>query len=130
MPCKNSYVQCQKTREGKSGVINQMGACVGKPAPHVELMINDSDPSSAGRIFTKGPHVMIKYWNQDPVEASDSPGQGWLDTGDIGYLDDFGDLWLIGRSNDRIKSGGENVYPEEVSPSRDNLFQNSLSKSC
>ncbi|KAK9088147.1 hypothetical protein Scep_027229 [Stephania cephalantha] len=90
------------------------GICVGKPAPHVELQISSDGPSPVGRILTRGPNVMLKYWNQIP-EATSDPGHGdWLDTGDIGWIDDMGNLWLIGRYKDRIKSGGENVYPEEV----------------
>ena len=58
---------------------------------------------------------MLRYWDQIPSRPSDSPDEGWLDTGDIGSIDDYGNIWLIGRTNNQIKSGGENVYPEEVS---------------
>lgn len=92
----------------------QQGVFVGKPAPHVELKIC-YDASHVGKIFTRGPHVMLKYWEQSPQEAPNSRNQDWLDTGDIGYIDDYGNLWLIGRTKGRIKSGGENIYPEEVS---------------
>lgn len=90
------------------------GVCVGKPAPHVELKISFLDSYQFGRILTRGPHVMLGYWGQIATDASSSVDKDWLDTGDIGQLDDFGNLWLIGRSSGRIKSGGENVYPEEV----------------
>ncbi|XP_058071605.1 2-succinylbenzoate--CoA ligase, chloroplastic/peroxisomal isoform X2 [Magnolia sinica] len=94
------------------------GTLVGKPAPHIELRIsvndNGEDHAGVGRILTRGPHVMTGYWGQIPAEASDSGEGGWLDTGDIGWMDGCGDLWLVGRSKGRIKSGGENVYPEEV----------------
>lgn len=94
---------------------NQLGAvCVGKPAPHVELKISLEDSSHVGRILTRGPHVMLGYWGQSLKIPSNASDEGWLDTGDIGQFDDFGNLWLIGRSKGRIKSGGENVYPEEV----------------
>ena len=63
--------------------------------------------------MTRGPHVMIRYWGQTSAEAVDSSEQ-WFDTGDIGQIDACGNLWLVGRRNGRIKSGGENVYPEEV----------------
>lgn len=39
---------------------------------------------------------------------------GWIDTGDIGWIDGNGDLWLVGHIKDATKSGGENIYPEEV----------------
>ncbi|CAN8290616.1 unnamed protein product [Cochlearia groenlandica] len=96
------------------------GTCVGKPAPHIEVMVKlDENSSSVGKILTRGPHTMLRYWGhelvQDKVATSEANGNSdWLDTGDIGTIDDFGNLWLIGRSNGRIKTGGENVYPEEV----------------
>ncbi|XP_050219730.1 2-succinylbenzoate--CoA ligase, chloroplastic/peroxisomal isoform X2 [Mercurialis annua] len=99
----------------ESNLLNQpQGVCVGKPAPHVELKISSEGSSNTGRILTRGPHVMLRYWNQNPSKASGSTDEVWLDTGDIGSIDDSGNLWLIGRTNNRIKSGGENVHPEEV----------------
>lgn len=91
------------------------GVCVGKPAPHVELKICFDDSSSIGRILTRGQHVMLGYWEHAPFKmASNFINQNWLDTGDIGYIDGHDNLWLVGRTNGRIKTGGENVYPEEV----------------
>ncbi|KAM3250970.1 2-succinylbenzoate-CoA ligase, chloroplastic/peroxisomal [Capsicum annuum] len=90
------------------------GICVGKPAPHIEIRIAGDDSSCIGRILTRGPHVMLGYWGQMPGNNSSSTGECWLDTGDIGHIDDCGNIWLIGRLKGRIKSGGENVYPEEV----------------
>lgn len=103
--------------ETKSDSVQSQGVCVGKPAPHVELKISVERSSCIGRILTRGPHVMLRYWDHSPLEASDSSNKDWLDTGDIGYIDDYGNVWLIGRTNGRIKSGGENIYPEEVSTS-------------
>lgn len=91
------------------------GICVGKPAPHVELKICVDGSSDVGRILTRGPHVMLRYWNGSSATAFAESSNGvWLDTGDIGSIDDYGNVWLIGRANGRIKSGGENIYPEEV----------------
>ncbi|KAF3450298.1 hypothetical protein FNV43_RR06378 [Rhamnella rubrinervis] len=100
--------------ERKCDSVQPQGVCVGKPAPHVELKISVERSSRIGRILTRGPHVMLGYWDQSPSKTSDSCNKHWLDTGDIGYVDDYGNVWLIGRTNGRIKSGGENVYPEEV----------------
>ncbi|XP_038678815.1 2-succinylbenzoate--CoA ligase, chloroplastic/peroxisomal isoform X2 [Tripterygium wilfordii] len=99
----------------KSNTVPQpQGVCVGLPAPHVEMKICVDDSSHIGRILTRGPHTMIGYWNLNTSGTSKSSDVVWLDTGDIGCIDDYGYLWLIGRTNNRIKSGGENVYPEEV----------------
>ncbi|KAI7738564.1 LOW QUALITY PROTEIN: hypothetical protein M8C21_015842 [Ambrosia artemisiifolia] len=89
------------------------GICVGKPAPHVELKIRTEDSAHAGQILTRGPHLMIGYWGQMHMEENHG-NEGWHETGDIGRIDDHGNLWLIGRMKGRIKSGGENIYPEEV----------------
>lgn len=95
-------------------VHQERGICVGKPAPHVELRISGDGSSHVGRILTRGPHAMLRYWQGSPPNASVSGDEVWLDTGDIGSIDDSGNVWLIGRANGRIKSGGENIYPEEV----------------
>ncbi|KAK3188692.1 hypothetical protein Dsin_028253 [Dipteronia sinensis] len=90
------------------------GVCVGMPAPHVELKICIDGSSHVGRILTRGPHVMLRYWDQIFDKQPESGHEVWLDTGDVGSIDNDGNVWLIGRGNGRIKSGGENVYPEEV----------------
>ncbi|PRQ29647.1 putative o-succinylbenzoate--CoA ligase [Rosa chinensis] len=105
-----------KVDQRKSHSVDQTrGICVGKPAPHVELKICADGSSDVGRILTRGPHVMLRYWNGSLANAAAESSSGvWLDTGDIGFIDDYGNVWLIGRANGRIKSGGENIYPEEV----------------
>ncbi|XP_078170928.1 acyl-activating enzyme 14 isoform X1 [Carex rostrata] len=95
----------------------QMGMHVGKPAPHIEICIGNSNSNnipSIGRILTRGLHVMAGYWSANKTICTGRIEKGWFDTGDIGWIDENGDLWLMGREKDRIKSGGENVYPEEV----------------
>ncbi|GAB2229638.1 hypothetical protein Droror1_Dr00013886 [Drosera rotundifolia] len=99
-----------------SGFIPHLGGlCVGKPAPHIEIKVHyEPGSSDRGRILTRGPHVMLGYWGQSSSMATGLGEEEWFDTGDVGQIDDDGNLWLIGRRNGRIKSGGENVYPEEV----------------
>lgn len=101
--------------EKLNSIDHPQGVCVGKPAPHIELKISTDGTSQAGRILTRGPHVMLGYWGESQEKKSNAAVEGWLDTGDIGSINESGNLWLVGRSNGRIKSGGENVYPEEVS---------------
>lgn len=103
------------TDEKLSLVYQQEGVCVGKPAPHVELKISTEGSDHVGQILTRGPHLMIGYWNQLPKNEKFGYEE-WHETGDIGRIDDYGNLWLIGRMKGRIKSGGENIYPEEVRP--------------
>ncbi|XP_022146566.1 2-succinylbenzoate--CoA ligase, chloroplastic/peroxisomal isoform X2 [Momordica charantia] len=89
------------------------GVCVGKPAPHIEMKISLDGSSHVGRILTRGPHLMLRYYDKISPRPSNDVNEVWFDTGDIGSIDDNGNLWLVGRSNGRIKSGGENIYPEE-----------------
>ncbi|XP_065862117.1 2-succinylbenzoate--CoA ligase, chloroplastic/peroxisomal isoform X2 [Euphorbia lathyris] len=99
----------------KSRPVNQpQGVCVGKPAPHVELKICSNGSSDIGKILTRGPHAMLRYCDHNSLKTLDNANKVWLDTGDIGCIDNTGNLWLVGRTNNRIKSGGENVHPEEV----------------
>jgi acyl-CoA synthetase (AMP-forming)/AMP-acid ligase II len=91
---------------------------VGRAAPHCELKIVDRDDTelpagSIGEIVVRGEHVMAGYWNK-PAETAEALRQGWMHTGDAGYLDSHGYLYLVDRIKDMIVSGGENVYSAEV----------------
>ncbi len=66
-----------------------------------------------GEIITRGPHVMKGYWNR-PEETSEALRGGWMHTGDLGYMDDDGFVYVVDRMKDMIITGGENVYSAEV----------------
>lgn len=66
-----------------------------------------------GEVVTRGQHLMKEYWNR-PELTAETIRDGWLHTGDLGYLDEQGFLFLVDRKNDVIISGGSNVYPREV----------------
>jgi len=66
-----------------------------------------------GEIVIKGPGVMKGYWNK-PVETAEVLRNGWLHTGDIGYADNDGYLYITDRKKDLIIRGGENIYPKEI----------------
>ena len=69
-------------------------------------------PGSVGRVEIRGPGVIRAYLSpgyEDRVDAD-----GWLETGDVGYVDDAGYLFLVGRADDVINRGGEKIYPREV----------------
>ena len=89
-----------------------------KPLRGVELkIVNNRGESRAaweeGEILVRGGMVMNHYFNR-VAESEKALQDGWLHTGDIGFLDDHGGLCLLSRRNDLIVSGGENVYPAEV----------------
>ena len=90
----------------------------GRAIPGVELRIADEDghplaPGVTGEILVRGPNVMQGYW-RNPELTAQTVVEGWVRTGDAGYLDDEGFLFLVDRVKDMIVSGGENVYSVEV----------------
>lgn len=91
---------------------------VGRAANHVGVRVvdvhdNDLPPNAVGEVLARGPNIMLGYWRQPELTAEAMRG-GWYHTGDAGYLDEEGFLFLEGRVKDMIVSGGENVYPIEV----------------
>jgi acyl-CoA synthetase (AMP-forming)/AMP-acid ligase II len=90
----------------------------GVVSPGVELRIVDGDGKSlaqgeAGEIVVKNKNIMQRYWN-DEEATSNTIVDGFLHTGDIGYLDKDGFLYIVDRKKDMIISGGENIYPREI----------------
>ncbi|HEY5171896.1 MAG TPA: class I adenylate-forming enzyme family protein [Acidimicrobiia bacterium] len=92
---------------------------VGRAAPTVELRVvdtrgRDAPAGERGEIWIKGPTVMAHgYWNRPDANAA-AFTDGWFHTGDIGYLDADGFLYLVDRAKDMIIRGGENVYCVEI----------------
>ena len=91
----------------------------GRAVPFTEVEVRDvagnaCSPGVKGEIVARGPNVTDGYWNNPKAtDQAFSPG-GWFHTGDIGYLDDDGFLFIVDRLKDMFISGGENVYPAEV----------------
>ncbi|OBB75889.1 long-chain fatty acid--CoA ligase [Mycobacterium sp. 852014-52144_SCH5372336] len=90
----------------------------GRAAPHAEIQVIDDTgcavpPGVVGQICVRGDHVMLGYWER-PEETSAVLVEGWYRTGDGGYLDEDGFLFVVDRIKDMIVTGGENVYSAEV----------------
>jgi acyl-CoA synthetase (AMP-forming)/AMP-acid ligase II len=90
----------------------------GRPVVGAEVQIVDEadNPLSAGEtgeIVVRGPQVMRGYWRL-PEATNDALRNGWMHTGDAGYMDDEGYVYVQDRIKDMIVSGGENIYPREV----------------
>ncbi len=93
---------------------------VGMPTPDTVIKIVDIDtgkrelkPGEAGEIIARGPHIMQGYWNR-PEATAEMLRDGWLYTGDIGYLDEEGYLFITSRKKDLIKPSGHQVFPVEI----------------
>lgn len=87
-----------RAAEGREHLLQSVGRAV----PGVELRISDSGSDGVGELLARGPHL-FRY-----------ESDGWQHTGDLGWLDEEGYLYLVGRKGDMIIRGGENVYPLEV----------------
>jgi acyl-CoA synthetase (AMP-forming)/AMP-acid ligase II len=90
----------------------------GKPSLCSQVKIVDEDdntlgPGENGEICAKGKHIMMGYWKNPTLTAEVLKG-GWYHTGDMGFMDENGYIFMTDRKADMIISGGENVYPKEV----------------
>ncbi len=93
-------------------------ASVGQPHPRSELRIVADDGTGCpagtpGEVLARSDTAMSGYWNR-PEATAQTLRDGWVHTGDVGYLDDEGFLYLVDRKKDMIISGGENIYSREV----------------
>lgn len=106
------------TENGPIVCVNQdrysKAASVGKPVPKTEVRIINSDEDGIGEVICKGPSVMLGYYENQ--EATDEVlRNGWLHTGDLGYMDEEGFVYLTGRKKTVIVTkGGKNIFPEEL----------------
>ncbi|SDC78556.1 Acyl-CoA synthetase (AMP-forming)/AMP-acid ligase II [Geodermatophilus telluris] len=91
---------------------------VGRAAPHAEVRVVGPDDAElprgeVGEVVVRGGNVMLGYWDR-PAETAEALRGGWMHTGDAGWMDEDGYLYLTDRLKDMIISGGENVYSVEV----------------
>jgi fatty-acyl-CoA synthase len=93
---------------------------VGRALPHIEVRITDPEtgqplaPGQQGEICCRGYNIMKGYYNNPEATKKAIDGDGWLHTGDLGVMDDQGNLSITGRHKDMIIRGGENIYPREI----------------
>lgn len=98
--------------------VEKLGSA-GQPPVYSDIRIVDADnrvltAGERGEICLRGPNIMKGYWNRPEATAEAIDTQGWFHSGDIGYLDEGGFLFVCDRLKDMVISGGENVYPAEV----------------
>jgi len=97
-------------------MLSKLGS-VGKPLFLSQLRIEkdkkEAAPNEVGEIVVKGPNITSGYYRR-PDKTREAIQNGWLHTGDLGYVDEDGFLFVIDRRTDLIISGGENIYPAEI----------------
>ena len=93
---------------------------VGRALPHIEVKVVDPESGeelprgSQGEVCCRGYSIMKGYYNNPEATAEAIDADGWLHSGDLGIMDDDGNLSITGRYKDMIIRGGENIYPKEV----------------
>ncbi|KAK9798513.1 hypothetical protein WJX73_005850 [Symbiochloris irregularis] len=101
----------------------EQGTCVGTAPPGIEVCIRpltagnrdlQGSAQGVGEVMTRGPHIMLGYVGAEDAASSPLQADGWLATGDLGWMDAQQRLWLVGRLKDVIRSGSENVHAGEV----------------
>lgn len=107
------------TEEEKEKKLRRLSSSIGRPMSDVEMKIideagNDLPPGEVGEIVARGPRVMSGYWKDAEKTAKAITADGWLHSGDMGYMDEEGYFYLAARADDLIIRGGENISPEEV----------------
>ena len=91
------------------------GSC-GKAAKHMEIRIDSPDPENIpGEILTRGLNVMLGYYKNEQATRETIDKDGWYHTGDLGTMDEDGNVFINGRSkNMLLGASGQNIYPEEI----------------
>ncbi len=107
------------TEEEREKKLKRLTSSIGKPLPDVEIKIVDEEgnplpPLQVGEILARGPRIMTGYWRDEEKTQQVVTPDGWLRTGDMGWMDEEGYIYLAGRGDDMIIRGGENISPEEV----------------
>ena len=110
------------TDEEREKKLKRLTSSIGKPLPDVEVKIVDEEGKAlplleVGEIIARGPRIMTGYWRDEQKTSQVITSDGWLRTGDMGWMDEEGYIYLAGRADDMIIRGGENISPEEVEDS-------------
>ncbi|KEJ89706.1 class I adenylate-forming enzyme family protein [Sulfitobacter donghicola] len=120
LPLQNGFGMTE-TSSGASATQNELGSpdiSVGPVTPGTRARIDVDAPGGngeeEGEVLVAGPHVMKGYYRNPTETAKAIDADGWLHTGDLGKIDEEGNLYILGRSKELIIHGGFNVYPPEV----------------
>ncbi|MDO8568829.1 MAG: AMP-binding protein, partial [Dehalococcoidales bacterium] len=105
------------TEEEKAKKLKRLSS-IGKPMPDIQMKVVDESGNKLpmgeiGEILAKGPRVMAGYWKDKEKTDKTLDKEGWIHTGDMGYVDEGGYYFLAGRNTDMIKRAGEYISPEE-----------------
>ena len=116
---EDQIVTGKETEEEKEKKFKRLATSIGIPLDDVEVQIRDEEgralpTGEIGELIVRGPRIMKGYWKDEEKTKKAFTADGWYRTGDKGYLDEEGYIYLCGRADDMIVRGGENISPEEV----------------
>jgi acyl-CoA synthetase (AMP-forming)/AMP-acid ligase II len=116
---EDQVITGKETEEEREKKLKRLATSIGIPLDDVEVQIRDEEgrplpTGEAGELVVRGPRIMKGYWKDEEKTKKAFTPDGWYRTGDKGYFDEEGYLYLAGRADDMIVRGGENISPEEV----------------
>jgi len=116
---EDQIITGKETEEEREKKLKRLATSIGIPLDDVEVQIRDEEgqplpTGEAGELVVRGPRIMKGYWKDEEKTKKAFTPDGWYRTGDKGYFDEEGYLYLAGRADDMIVRGGENISPEEV----------------
>jgi long-chain acyl-CoA synthetase len=116
---KDQIVTGKETEAEREKKLKRLATSIGLPMEDVEIQVRDEKgkelpADKLGEIVVRGPRIMKGYWKDEEKTEKAFTADGWYRTGDVGYKDEEGYIYLAGRGDDVIVRGGENIGPDEV----------------
>jgi acyl-CoA synthetase (AMP-forming)/AMP-acid ligase II len=116
---EDQIITGQETEAEREKKLKRLASSIGLPLEDVEIQVRDEwqrelAVGETGEIVVRGPRIMKGYWRDEAKTRKAFTADGWFRTGDMGYKDEEGYIYLTGRANDLIIRGGENIGPAEV----------------
>ena len=116
---EDQIITGKETEEEREKKLKRLATSIGIPLDDVEIQIRDEEgralsTGETGELVVRGPRIMKGYWKDEEKTKKAFTADGWYRTGDMGYVDEEGYIYLCGRADDLIVRGGENISPEEV----------------
>jgi len=116
---EDQVITGKETEAEREKKLKRLATSIGLPMDDVEIQVRDEEgkelpPEQLGEIVVRGPRIMKGYWKDEERTEKAFTADGWYRTGDMGYKDEEGYIYLAGRGDDVIVRGGENIGPDEV----------------
>lgn len=116
---EDQVITGKETEPEKEKKLKRLASSIGLPVEDVEIQVRDAEgrplpANETGEVVARGSRIMKGYWRDEERTKAAFTEDGWYRTGDMGYIDEEGYIYLSGRADDIIVRGGENIGPDEV----------------